>query len=47
MSADRNLLFGMLALHTGLIDREQLPDAMNAWMLRKHTPRNNSHLKQK
>jgi serine/threonine-protein kinase len=35
MSADRNLLFGMLALHAGLITREQLLEAFNAWMLDK------------
>ncbi len=38
MSADRNLLFGMLALHNGFVSREQLLDALNAWMLRKETP---------
>lgn len=38
MSADRNLLFGMLALHNGFVTREQLLEAMNAWMLRKQTP---------
>jgi serine/threonine-protein kinase len=35
MSADRNLLFGMLALHAGLVTREQLLEAFNAWMLDK------------
>jgi eukaryotic-like serine/threonine-protein kinase len=38
VSADRNLLFGMLALHNGIITREQLLDAMNDWMLQKSTP---------
>jgi serine/threonine-protein kinase len=38
MSADRNLLVGMLALHNGFVSREQLLDALNAWMLRKETP---------
>jgi eukaryotic-like serine/threonine-protein kinase len=38
MSADRNLLFGMLALQMDFISREQLIDAMHAWMLRKQTP---------
>src|SRR5262245_41318697 len=38
MSADRNLLFGMLALHNAVIDRDQLLEALNAWMLRKETP---------
>jgi tetratricopeptide (TPR) repeat protein len=38
MSADRNLLFGMLALHAGLISREQLLEGFNAWMLAKETP---------
>src|SRR5262245_61096292 len=38
MSADRNLLFGMLALHNGFVSREQLLDALNAWMLRKEMP---------
>ena len=34
-SADRNLLFGLLALQMDLRLREQLLDAMQAWMLRK------------
>jgi hypothetical protein len=38
MSADRNLLFGMLALHNGLVTREQLINAMTAWLSRKETP---------
>src|SRR5262245_62824441 len=38
MSHDRNLLYGMLALHNGFVSREQLLDALNAWMLRKETP---------
>jgi serine/threonine-protein kinase len=38
VAADQNLLFGMLALHNGIVTREQLLDAMNDWMLRKQTP---------
>jgi serine/threonine protein kinase len=38
MSADRNLLFGMLALHAGLVSREQMLDAFNAWVARKEAP---------
>jgi hypothetical protein len=38
MSADRNLLFGMLALHNGIISRDQLINAMTLWMSRKQTP---------
>src|SRR5262245_10507632 len=38
MSADRNPLFGLLASHNGFVSREQLLDALNAWMLRKETP---------
>ncbi|MFO0844037.1 MAG: serine/threonine-protein kinase [Gemmataceae bacterium] len=38
MSADRNLLFGMLALHNGLVSRDQLLEAMTAWMAQKETP---------
>ncbi len=34
-SADRNLIFGLLALQMDFVSREQLLDAMNAWMLRK------------
>src|SRR5262245_42906801 len=37
-SADRNLLFGLLALHMDFISREQLLDGMNAWLLRKGDP---------
>jgi serine/threonine-protein kinase len=37
-SADRNLIFGLLALQMDFLTREQLLDAMNAWMLRKTTP---------
>jgi serine/threonine-protein kinase len=36
--ADRNLLFGILALQVGFIQREQLLAAMNAWVLDKHKP---------
>lgn len=38
MSADRNLLFGVLALQMDFIDREQLIAAMNAWVLEKSHP---------
>ncbi len=34
---DRNLLTGILALQMDFISREQLLEAMNAWMLRKST----------
>jgi serine/threonine-protein kinase len=37
-SADRNLIFGLLALQMDFITREQLLDAMAAWMLDKQTP---------
>jgi serine/threonine-protein kinase len=37
-SADRNLIFGLLALQIDFVSREQLLDAMHAWMLDKHTP---------
>jgi serine/threonine-protein kinase len=37
-AADRNLIFGLLALQMDFVSREQLLDAMNAWMLDKHTP---------
>src|SRR5438045_7736123 len=36
--ADRNLIFGLLALQMDFVSREQLLDAMHAWMLDKHTP---------
>src|SRR5438105_3549770 len=36
--ADRNLIFGLLALQMDFVSREQLLEAMNAWMLDKHTP---------
>jgi serine/threonine-protein kinase len=38
MCADRNLVFGLLALQMDFITREQLLEAMHAWMLDKHTP---------
>jgi PAS domain S-box-containing protein len=38
MSADRNLLFGLLALQMDFVTREQLLDALNAWMLEKQAP---------
>ena len=37
-SADRNLLFGILALQMDFISRDQLVAAMNAWVLAKHEP---------
>jgi hypothetical protein len=37
-SADRNLVFGLLALQMDFLAGEQLLDALNAWMLRKSTP---------
>src|SRR5262245_31617241 len=38
MSADRNLLFGILALQNNFITRDQLVEAMNAWVLARHRP---------
>jgi eukaryotic-like serine/threonine-protein kinase len=38
MSADRNLLFGILALQMDFITRDQLIAAMSAWALAKHRP---------
>jgi WD40 repeat protein/serine/threonine protein kinase len=37
-SADRNLIFGLLAMQMDFVTREQLLDAMHAWMLEKQTP---------
>src|SRR5438309_473417 len=37
-AADRNLIFGLLALQMDFVSREQLLDAMSAWMFQKHTP---------
>ncbi len=37
-AADRNLLFGILALQMDFITREALVSAMNAWVLRKEQP---------
>src|SRR5260370_1093449 len=37
-SADRNLLFGILALQMDFISRDALIQAMNAWVLQKHKP---------
>jgi tetratricopeptide (TPR) repeat protein len=37
-AADRNLVFGLLALQMEFVSGEQLIDAMNAWMLHKSTP---------
>src|SRR5262249_59561432 len=36
--ADRNLLFGLLALQMDLLTREQLIDGFQQWMLQKDTP---------
>jgi hypothetical protein len=38
MSADRNLLFGILPLQSDFVTRDQLVEAMNAWVLEKHRP---------
>ena len=37
-AADRNLLFGLLSLQMDFVTRDQLLEAMNAWMLAKGTP---------
>src|SRR5947207_12653800 len=37
-SADRNLLFGVLALQLDFVSRDQLVAAMNAWALEKSKP---------
>jgi hypothetical protein len=34
--ADRNLLFGVIALQVDFITRDQLVAAMNAWAVEKH-----------
>jgi serine/threonine-protein kinase len=36
--ADRNLIFGLFALQMDFVSREQLLNAMHAWMLRKAVP---------
>jgi eukaryotic-like serine/threonine-protein kinase len=38
MSADRNLLFGILAVQSGFCTATQLVEAMNAWTLAKQRP---------
>jgi serine/threonine protein kinase len=38
VSPDRNLLFGILALQNNLVSRDQLVEAMNAWVLARHRP---------
>ena len=38
MSADRNLLFGIVALQMDFINRDQLVAAMHAWVLKKTRP---------
>src|SRR5262245_8309643 len=37
-AADRNLLFGILALQMDFINRDQLVAGMNAWVLEKSKP---------
>ena len=37
--ADRNLLFGILALQMDFVTRDQLVAAMNAWVLDQALPR--------
>ena len=37
-TADRNMLFGILALQLDFIDRDQLITAMHAWVLDKTRP---------
>jgi hypothetical protein len=37
-SSDRNLLYGMLAVQNGFIDRDALHRAMNEWMKNTHRP---------
>jgi tetratricopeptide (TPR) repeat protein/tRNA A-37 threonylcarbamoyl transferase component Bud32 len=37
-SADRNLLFGILALQNGFVSRDALVAGMNDWVLAKHRP---------
>jgi tetratricopeptide (TPR) repeat protein/tRNA A-37 threonylcarbamoyl transferase component Bud32 len=37
-TADRNLIFGLLALQMDFVSREQLLEGMTAWMLQKQTP---------
>src|SRR5262245_5738096 len=38
LTADCNLLFGILALQMDFVTRDQLIAAMNAWVLEKSTP---------
>jgi eukaryotic-like serine/threonine-protein kinase len=37
-AAERNLLFGLLALQNGLIDQGQLVTAFQAWTCRRASP---------
>src|SRR5262245_43557661 len=37
-SADRNLLYGILAPQMDFVTRDQLIEAMHAWVLQKQTP---------
>jgi serine/threonine-protein kinase len=37
-TADRNLIFGLLALQMDFVTREQLLDAMSTWLLARHNP---------
>jgi serine/threonine-protein kinase len=45
-SSDRNLLFGILAVHLNFIDRDALVLAMNAWLVDKSTPLDEIMLRQ-
>jgi hypothetical protein len=38
MSADKNLLFGVLALQADLLDAARFAEACSAWAARKDTP---------
>src|SRR5262249_28920872 len=38
MSADRNLLFGVLAFQADLLDAQRFAEACSAWAARKETP---------
>ncbi|HJZ59255.1 MAG TPA: hypothetical protein VKE74_30195, partial [Gemmataceae bacterium] len=38
LAADRNLLFGVLALQMDFVTRDALVRGMNAWVLDKHKP---------
>lgn len=36
LTADRNLLFGMMALQNEMVNRDELLDAFQSWTLNKH-----------